>query len=54
MGGEGVTTKIRMGSDNVSEESMLREMKLPIQGFESEGAGGIIRTDEIVVTSSEV
>ncbi|KAL1596447.1 hypothetical protein SLS60_009093 [Paraconiothyrium brasiliense] len=52
--GVGVTTKVRMGSDNVSEESILRETKLPIQGYDGEDGAGIRRTDEIVVTSSAV
>lgn len=52
--GPGLTTQVRMGSDNVSEESMLREAKLPNQGFDGEEGVGIRRTDEIVVTSSAV
>ena len=47
-----VKTMVRMGSDNVSEESILRETKLPIQGFED--GEGIRRTDEITVTSTAV
>ncbi|KAJ4299640.1 hypothetical protein N0V90_004886 [Kalmusia sp. IMI 367209] len=49
----GVQTNVRMGSDNASEESMLREHKFPVQGLEVED-GVIKRTDEIRVTSSAV
>ncbi|KAF2247694.1 hypothetical protein BU26DRAFT_487386 [Trematosphaeria pertusa] len=49
-------TTVKMGSENASEESILRADKkhgLPIQTVE-EGVGGIKRTDEIRVTSSAV
>jgi hypothetical protein len=42
---------VQMGSDNASEESILREQRLPIQGAEANGRG-ILRTDEIVMTTA--
>lgn len=47
-----VKTTVRMGTDNVSEESILRDAKM--SSCDGDEEGGIRRTDEIRVTSVAV
>jgi len=42
---------VKMGSEHMSEESILREQRIPVHEFDR---NGIMRTDEIVMTSSAV
>jgi hypothetical protein len=52
-GGSALQTTAKMGSEHASEESILREQRGPVVGLDGKG-GGIMRTDEFVMTSSSV
>ena len=51
-GTSGMRKQVKMGSEHASEESILGEQRGPVQG--EFGGNGILRTDEIVMTSSAV
>lgn len=47
-------TKVKMGSENASDESILRDRTFPIQTFELVDQPGIKRTDEIRVETCTI